>query len=79
MQQQNKRRTLRTLATFLAGAALFSGAVQAAGYDCGAMGGTCGGGQCRNLPAGAPCAGDLLACADGLDCAAGTDGVERCE
>lgn len=32
MQQQTKRRTLRTLATLLAGAALFSGAAQAAGY-----------------------------------------------
>jgi tripartite-type tricarboxylate transporter receptor subunit TctC len=32
MQRQNKRRTLRTLATLFAGAALFSGAVQAAGY-----------------------------------------------
>lgn len=51
---------------------------QITGYDCAGMGGSCGDQACIGLPVGAPCAGDLLRCGSGLECATAADGIERC-
>lgn len=51
---------------------------QVTGYDCAALGGTCGNQSCVNLPVGAPCAGDMFTCGSGLSCETAADGVQRC-